>query len=115
MTSVARQKKYPSLSQQDHTDTTNGPTGLIAWDPSSRATSVLGKFIGMFKILKEAAEIAPVPFLKGAIGTALVLLQTARVSSTGISRGPYTLIVINLTSDDSIKPRRHAANSFHGE
>jgi hypothetical protein len=41
---------------------------------------MLGKAVGMFMILKEAAEIAPVPFLKGAISTTLVLLQTARVS-----------------------------------
>jgi len=115
MTSDAVQSKCPSLSQHDHTDTTNRSTGLTDWGSSSRATSALGNFIGLFKILKEAAEIAPVPFLKGAIGTTLVLLQTARVSSTGISRAPHTLIIINLTSDGSIKPRGYAAISFHGE
>jgi hypothetical protein len=35
----------------------------------------------MLSILNEAAEIAPVPFLKGTIGAALFLLQSARVSS----------------------------------
>jgi hypothetical protein len=41
---------------------------------------MLGKSIGFLKILKEAAGIAPVPFLKGAIGTALVLLEMSQVN-----------------------------------
>jgi hypothetical protein len=40
---------------------------------------MLGASIGVMKICKEAAQIAPVPFLKGAVGTTLVLLETTRV------------------------------------
>jgi hypothetical protein len=64
-------------------------TGLAVWDSSSCTTSMLGKFIRTFKILKEAAEIALIPFLKGAISAALVLLQTAHVGfAITVVQGP---------------------------
>jgi hypothetical protein len=65
----------------------------------------------MFKILKEAAELTPVPFLKGAIGTALILLQTARVSLQSRCLGNMGT---TLLSDNSVKLRGNAAVSCHG-
>ena len=43
---------------------------------------ILSGTIGILRILKEAADIAPVPFLKGTIGTVLILLESAKVCSS---------------------------------
>jgi hypothetical protein len=63
--------------QRYNTDTVDTFASSITW-----GSSILGKSIGFLKILKEAAEIAPVPFLKGTIGTALALLEMSQVSFT---------------------------------
>lgn len=65
------QNKCPSLALPKELDITDTPE-----DPTSTA---LGSTIGVLNILKEAAGIAPVPFLKGAISTVLILLETVRV------------------------------------
>jgi hypothetical protein len=48
-------------------------------DSSSRVSPILGGSIAILRVLKEAAGIAPVPFLKGAISTALTLAEAAHV------------------------------------
>jgi hypothetical protein len=59
----------------------------------------------MLKILKEAAELAPVPFLKGAIGTTLALLETARVGFLSPFWRTVGQIVNQATFlDNSVKP-----------
>lgn len=68
--------KYPILLQHNHADTADTLASSVTRDSSS----ILGKSIGFLKILKEAAGIAPVPFLRGAIGTALVLLEMSQTT-----------------------------------
>jgi len=44
-----------------------------------RVSSGFDIVVDILKVLKEASGMAPVPFLKGALGTALVLFETAQV------------------------------------
>ena len=46
------------------------------------ARFILSGTIGILRVLKEAASIAPVPFLNGTISTVLVLLDAANVCSS---------------------------------
>ena len=95
------QNKYHIVLQRNHADTADTLASSITWDSSSK----LGKSIGFLKILNEAAGIAPVPFLKGVIGTALVLLQMSQVSFAVKSLQCLRTHITELPPDHPGKPR----------
>jgi hypothetical protein len=56
-----------------------GGTTFQPLKSSSSCSDWLSHCIHIAKILKEAADLVPVTYLKGAIGTVVILLETVEV------------------------------------
>jgi hypothetical protein len=56
---------------------------------SSSHSDWLSHCIHIAKILKEAADLIPVSYVKGAIGTVVILLETVEVCRQDFSRNTY--------------------------
>ena len=70
--------------------TGRGPndTNTLDGSPSIERLSVL---IQSLKLLEKVADAANIPYLKGAIGTALVIAECARVGDNEVPLGFLTL------------------------
>jgi hypothetical protein len=67
------------------------------------ATSALTVTASFLTVLKEPAALAPIPFLQGAISTALVLVQAAQVYTRGWKGFNHEQRFMYLSTGDQIE------------
>jgi hypothetical protein len=76
------------------------PKLLRQMPPPHRRDRALSSFLDSLKLLKEVSELTPVPFLKGAVGTALRIGEIIQVRRGGL------VPAIPLTSTSESEPKQ---------